>query len=185
MLVTFAAVGLLPFLSGCPQKTSNEKFLEMTRSCISPQLLGPSGEIVFFGPSEYRPGDVFKRAADASGTWRYSAEFEYAAQVEGPTLAKVVKPGSVPVECKLTQDASVQFDLGAEGNATLTKAAVPLSASAGLSLKNGSVSSISAHKLFVDSVPYLQPYTESIASLPAGCRGQVFSDIPIGDVRSS
>lgn len=103
-----------------------------------------------------------------SGEWRYTPEFEYAKQIDASTLNGVVKSGTFPIVCDLTGNKSYGFDIAAQGNAILTAAALPLSANAEASLRNGKVSSISVSKLYIDGISFFQPYSDSLMALSPG-----------------
>ena len=157
-------------LAGCvsTKETTSTTFLAMATSCVATNLLGPAGAIVFFGPNDYRPGDLFERSGLPNGKWSYDPRYQYTKQVEAKTVEDVVKAGTVPAECLIGQDRSYDFSADLSGNAIITAAAVPLSASAGLALKGGKVQSVKVSKLYIDTLPFFEPYSDSLRALPGG-----------------
>ncbi len=155
-------------LAGCagPKQTTSTIFLDMATSCVAANLLGPAGAFVFFGPNDYRPGDLFTRSGLPNGKWNYDPRYQYSKQVDAKTLDDVVKAGTVPAECQIEQDKSYNFSADLSGNAAVIAAAVPLSASAGLAMKGGKVENVKVSKLYIDTIPFFEPYSDSLKALP-------------------
>ncbi|MGX5652711.1 hypothetical protein ACWKW4_20845 [Hydrogenophaga borbori] len=163
IVVTLASSTLL---MGCPKETTSTTFLDMAKACIPENLLGPAGVLVFYGPNDYRPGDLFTRSGLPNGKWSYDPRIQYATLVDAATVSSVVKEGAVPAACEFGRNNSFSFSADVAGNSTVTVAAVPLAASAAVSLKGGKVATVRASKIYVDTLPFFEPYSESLIALP-------------------
>ncbi|TRU62852.1 MAG: hypothetical protein EWV90_09925 [Microcystis aeruginosa Ma_QC_Ch_20071001_M135] len=160
-----ASIAVILTLGGCSTSpTAKTTFTSVVEKCVSSNLSGPTGQVVFLGPNDYRPGDIFTRSMNANKEWVYSGQYEYSKLVPKEKHEEVVRRTDAGMVCNLNSDSSFSLDTAAEG--AFKSAAIPISAKAGMKFQNGTISAIRAKNITLESIPYLEEYPKSLEILP-------------------
>lgn len=151
-------------LNGCATAPSTPKnFVALVEECIGPNWAGAAGQVVFLGPNDYRPGDMWTRAQAANGVWTYDPRATYADTVGADVAKSVISQGNTPITCNL--DTNNQFKVNGTGEFSFLSAALPATATANFDYSNGSVTALKLGKVTIDSLHTFDPYTNSLRAL--------------------